>query len=302
MKLIEAVPNISEGARSEVIAGAASAVSQASATPGLLDVHRDADHNRSVFTLAGSSGDLRNAVLSLGGYCADSIDLNVHAGVHPRMGALDVVPFVPLGESSMAEAVACARESGEALWDGFAIPVYLYGDASMRMSGSELPAVRVTFEKLERHMAEFPPDFGDPRPHPTAGAVAVGARAPMVAFNVWISDPTGGRDSDVLTRIAAEIAAAVRERGGGLPGVRALGLFLPSRSLVQVSMNLTEPERAGVGEAYEAVRLAAERHGVGVRGGELVGLAPAIALAGCSEEVLRACGIGEKQVLENRIA
>lgn len=302
MKLIEAVPNISEGARGDVIDGAASVISQASATPGLLDVHRDADHNRSVLTLAGSSDDLREAVLSLGRYCADSIDLNVHAGVHPRMGALDVVPFIPLGEASMAAAVACARESGAALWERSAIPVYLYGDASMRMSGCELPAVRVSFEKLARHMAEYPPDFGDPRPHPTAGAVAVGARPPMVAFNVWIDDPSGGRNSDVLARTAAEIAAEVREHGGGLPGVRALGLFLPSRSLAQVSMNLTEPERAGVGEAYEAVRHAAAQRGVGVRGGELVGLAPAIALAGCSEEVLKACGIGGEQVLENRIA
>lgn len=302
MKLIEAVPNISEGARGEVIDGAAAAVSSAPASPGLLDVHRDADHNRSVFTLAGSSDEIRNAVLSLGGYCADSIDLNAHVGVHPRMGALDVVPFVPLGQSSMAEAVACARESGAALWERFGVPVYLYGDASMRMSGSELPAIRVPFEKLGRHMAEYPPDFGDPRPHPTAGAVAVGARPSMVAFNVWIEDSAGERDHDELARIVSEVAAEVRERGGGLPGVRALGLFLPSRSLAQVSMNLTEPERAGVGEAFEAVQRAAVRRGVGVRGGELVGLAPAIALAGCSEEVLEACGIGGEQVLENRIA
>lgn len=301
MKLIEAVPNISEGVRADVIDGAVAAVNDSGLKPGLLDVHRDADHNRSVLTIAGVGDDVCRAVLDVGRSCVEGIDLNVHSGVHPRMGALDVVPFIPLGEASMSEAVSIARETGACIWEQCGVPVYLYGDASSRVTGSELPAVRVPFEQLAKRMAIQGPDFGDPKPHPTAGAVAVGARQPMVAFNVWITDPSGSLDADGLTRAATEIASTVRERGGGLPGVRALGLYLPSRRLAQVSMNLTEPERAGVGEAYVAVQRAAAQRGVDVLGGELVGLAPAVALAGCSEEVLEVCGIGGEKVLENRV-
>lgn len=296
MKLAEAIPNISEGVHPEVVKSAVAAVESGSKAISLLDLHSDADHNRSVLTLVGNLAILSNKMIRLGEVCIESIDLNVHRGVHPRMGALDVVPLVPLGDVSLAEVVECARELGARFWDELDLPVYLYGDAALRVGDSRLPAVRVPFEALEEHMLRCPPDFGSARPHPTAGAVAVGARSAMVAFNVWI-DTKGEQDA----RLASEIASEVREKNGGLPGVRALGLYLPSRGLAQVSMNLTEPERAGVGEAYEAVRRGAVRRGADVLGGELVGLAPAVALTGCSSEILEACNIDNHQVLENRI-
>lgn len=247
-----AVPNVSEGRDLDVIARLADAVRDAGAR--VLDVHRDAFHNRSVITMSGPPGTLVDASVALA-RAARTIDLSAHQGVHPRLGVLDVCPFVIDGRPR-DEVVEVARDAGIAIWQIAGIPVYLYGEAAVRPECRQLPDLR-------RVAHELPPDFGPPRIDPRVGVACVGARGPLIAFNVWLRAGPA---------TAMRIAGAVRsELGAG--GVRTLGLDLGD-GLTQVSMNLTDPAAAGVDRAFRAVAERAASEGVGVHATELVGLPP----------------------------
>ncbi|MFA5884860.1 MAG: glutamate formiminotransferase [Acidimicrobiia bacterium] len=275
------MPNVSEG-RDLAVLDALSAASGRS----LLDRHVDADHHRSVFTLAGPADvDALAAVRRLARAVAERLDLGEHTGVHPRIGALDVVPFVPL-DASLTAATEAARSFAEWIVAELAVPVFFY-DACARGNRS-LPEVRRTA------FTAAVPDLGPVDPHPRLGAVAVGAREPLVAVNCWLA-------SDDLA-VARSVAAAVRERDGGLPGVRALGLALPSRGVAQVSMNLVALHRTGVEEACTAVRERVEAAGARVGRVELVGLLPAAELARCSAQFLAWSGLGPDLTIEARLA
>jgi glutamate formiminotransferase len=261
--------NVSEGRRPVVVAS----IALAAGRPGvqLLDIHTDPDHNRSVLTLAGRPGALVDSVVAAASTAAQTIDLPKQRGVHPRFGAIDVIPFVPVGTDpgGMAVAVSAARQAARRIADEVGIPCFLYEHAGC---GRSLPEVR------RRAFADLAPDFGGPGPHPAAGAVAVGAREPLVAYNVDL-DTT---DLDLARRIAASI----RERDGGLPHVRALGLPLPSRGIVQVSTNLLRPTVTTIGDVFEAVARLAAVAGVRVKGSEIVGLPPRAALPASTTHLL----------------
>ena len=259
--MLECVVNISEGRRPEVVAAVAAACG-----PALLDVHADPDHHRSVLTLAGPGDGVAEAALALARAAVERIDLSAHQGVHPGSGAVDVVPFVPLEGETLEAAATVAREWGERVAAELAVPVFLYGVADP--AARSLPTVRRDAFRGRQ------PDFGPSEPHPTAGAVAVGARPVLVAINCELGDGTW--------RWRRAIARAVRERDGGLPGVRALGFALESKGRAQVSMNLTDLAATGVEAACGAVRRAAVERGGDVTAVELVGLLPAAELDGAA--------------------
>jgi glutamate formiminotransferase len=266
--LLECVPNASEGADGDVVRRLADAVEAAGGR--LLDVHRDVDHHRSVFTFLGPPPVVERAALALGRAAVALIDLRRHRGVHPRMGAVDVVPFVPLRGCSMADAVAAARRMGRAFATETGVPVFFYEEAALRPDRRALPAVRAGgFEKLGQRLADSAgrPDAGPTVPHPTAGATAVGARRPLIAFNANLAGDLAH---------ARAVAGAIRESApGGLPGVRALGVLLGSRSLAQVSMNLLDYRRTSPAVVVERLAREAAQRGVRVLDYELVGCAPA---------------------------
>jgi glutamate formiminotransferase len=295
MSLIECVPNISEGRRASVIEILAM---EARSVPGvrLLDHSADPSHNRSVFTMAGTRIALKRAVLAMAWSAVHTIDLRVHRGEHPRLGAVDVVPFIPLGDTTMSECVELARDVGRSIAERLGVPVFLYEEAASREDRRRLEDIRRgQFEGLAAKMTqpEWAPDFGPSRPHPTAGATVVGARQALIAFNVNLG-------TDRLD-VARRIAAAVRERTGGLPSVKALGLLLPHRGIVQVSMNLTDYRRTPIQTAFDRVAAEASRSGVNVLESELIGLIPEAALAGTSAAHLRLHGFSENQILERRL-
>jgi glutamate formiminotransferase len=296
MPLLECVPNISEGRDLAAIARIADAVAR---VPGvrLLDRHSDPVHHRSVLTLVGTAAPLRAAVLTLFEATLGEVDLASHHGAHPRIGAVDVVPFVPLTGATMADAVAAARATAAEVAARFDVPVFLYEAAATRIERRALQDVRRgQFEGLADKLRrpEWQPDFGPALPHPRLGAVAIGARGILVAYNINLA----------TTRldVAARIAAAVRESSGGLPCVKAIGLALPDRGLVQVSMNLTDIDRTSLADVFEAVSREAARDGVDVLESEVVGLAPARALLGAATRFLRLPGFGADRVLETRLA
>jgi glutamate formiminotransferase len=295
MAIIECVPNISEGRRAEVVARIVDAVA---ATPGaaLLDHSSDASHNRSVITLAGDAASLKRAVLTLVELAISSIDLRQHQGEHPRMGAVDVVPFVPIDGVTMADCVALARDTGEAVAAAHGLPVYLYEEAASRPERRNLEDIRRgEFEGLAAKMAkpEWAPDFGPAVPHASAGAVVIGARMPLIAFNVNLG-------TDRLD-VAKKIASAIRLSSGGLRFVKAMGLPLADRGIVQVSMNLTNYEKTPIFRAFELVKREAARYGVPVIESEIVGLVPSAALVSAAEWYLQLEGFSSAQVLENRL-
>lgn len=279
--MIECVPNVSEGRDLDVLDALAGACG-----PSLLDRHVDADHHRSVFTLAGPAGwDALPAVVDLATAAAARLDLRTHVGVHPRLGVLDVVPFVALDEAFL-HAVDAAFAFAAWVNTELSVPVFFY-DGCAEGSRS-LPEVRRdAFTRLA-------PDLGIPEPHPRLGAVAVGARRPLVAVNCWL-------DTDDLA-LARAVARAVRERDGGLPGVRALGLGLASRGVAQVSMNLVDLARTGLEAACTTVRDALADAGGRVTTVELVGLAPAAEIERCSPEFLAWSGLGPEVTIEGRLA
>ncbi|MBI4161472.1 MAG: glutamate formimidoyltransferase [Acidobacteria bacterium] len=263
----------------------------------LLDLAPDPDHHRTVLTLAGPREEVAGAILALFDAAVEAIDLRGHRGVHPRMGAVDVVPIVPLGRTRMAACVDLARELGAEIAGRFGIPVYLYERAAPGPERARLEEIRRgEFEGFPEKILrpEWRPDFGPARVHPTAGVVAVGARGPLIAFNVDLES------ADI--RIARAIARSVRERDGGLPGLKAMGVFLEGRNRVQVSMNLTDPRRTPIHEAFERVRAAAGRWGVEIASSEIVGLVPREAIRGVAVRALRLEGFGPDRVLENRLA
>lgn len=284
MPLLECVPNVSEGRRPEVMARLVAAVTSVLGVR-LLDVSCDPDHNRSVLTLTGEPGDLRAALLALYESALREIDLTRHSGVHPRVGAVDVVPFVPLGDTPMKEAVAAAEALASEVAERFGLPVYLYEQAARKPERRRLADIRRGgFESLPARMADpaWAPDFGPPRVHPTAGATVIGARFFLIAFNVVLET------ADVA--IAKAIARKVRESGGGLPAVRAMGVHLESRGRAQVSMNLVDFRQTSVLAAFHRVREEAEALGTRVLESELIGLMPEAAVEGLVAEALKLPG------------
>jgi glutamate formiminotransferase / formiminotetrahydrofolate cyclodeaminase len=292
----ECVPNFSEGRDASVVnrvADAARSVPQVT----VLDIESNADHHRSVISLAGDGEALLEAVFRMMKVATELIDLTRHRGEHPRMGATDVVPFVPLGDASMEQAVALARRLGERVARDLRIPVYLYGAAAQRPERTDLAHVREgQFEGIRDSISSDParrPDFGEPRIHPTAGAVAIGARPVLIAYNAYLSTP------DVT--VAKKIAKAVRARDGGLAEVKALGFEIKERERAQVSMNLTDYRRTSMPRALEFVRREAERYGVTVEESEIVGLVPEDALFDAAEFYLQLHRFSREAVLERKV-
>ena len=285
---LESVPNFSAGRDQATIDAIGSALG---AHARLLDVHADADHNRSVFTLVGTETELGDALLAGIAVAAERIDLRTHEGAHPRIGAADVVPIVPLRPQDLERARAAAQSVGSRIGAELGLPVFIYappdrGPAFYRRGGTVGLQQRLD-------AGELAPDYGPPRLHETAGAVIVGARRPLIAFNVNLR-------GDVS--VAREIAAVVREKGGGFPGVRALGLDLPRAKLVQVSMNVEDWEAAALHEIVARVDAEARARGAEVVGSELVGLMPAGAAAAAAGAVLKIDGFDAGHVLELRAA
>ncbi len=297
MSLVECVPNFSEGRRPELLDALAEAAAGGGAR--VLDKSLDPDHHRAVLTFAGAPEAVLEGAFAAIALAARSIDLRRHAGVHPRMGATDVCPLVPLEGASAAECVRLAHRLGARVGAELAIPVYYYGEAALVPARRALPDVRRGgYEALREAIGRDParaPDAGPAAIHPAAGATAIGVRDVLIAFNVTL-------ESDDLA-LARAIAARVREKGGGLPAVRALGFAVEGGRAVQVSTNVCDHRRAGLVAVFELVeRLAAER-GVRVRGSELVGLAPRAAL---DAEVARRVRLARfdpaRQILEERLA
>ena len=287
---LESVPNFSEGRDRATIQALEVALA---AHADVLDVHADADHNRSVFTLVGGESELRDALLAALACAKERIDLRRHEGAHPRIGAADVVPIVPLRPEQLERARRCALGVAERIAAELELPVFLYGESAPGRG----PAFfrRGGPGELQRRLdaGEVAPDFGPSRLHPSAGGTIVGARRPLVAFNVNLR----GGSLDV----ARELAALVRERDGGYPGVRALGLELPRAGIVQVSMNVEDYEAAALHEIVERIASEAEARGAQVAGSELVGLMPAGAAVAAAGAILRIDGFDASRVVELRL-
>lgn len=296
---LECVPNVSEGRRPRVIAQLAEAAGSARGAL-LLDVSSDPDHNRSVLTLAGEPGALHEALLAVYQVALAEIDLARHQGVHPRIGAVDVAPFVPLAGTSMEVAVAAALRLAPAVADRFGLPVYLYEEAAPRPDRRSLATIRRGgLPGLAARLAgdagdtAWAPDFGPPRLHPTAGATVIGARFFLIAFNALLD--TG----DVA--IARAVARAVRQSGGGLPAVRAMGVYLASRGRAQVSMNLVDYRQTPLLRALDRVRREAAALGTRVVESEVVGLIPQEAALEAAREALQLPGLAPRQIFEERL-
>ena len=290
--VVECVPNVSEGRDRSVLDALAATVRD---TPGLTlaDVHADPDHHRAVFTFLGAPAAVEAGALALAARVVALVDMRRHRGLHPRVGALDVLPFVPLAGASMAEVVALARRAGRAIALAHALPVWFYGAAATR-PGRETPRPlrRGGYEGLPARLAapEGAPDEGPARFDPRAGAVLVGARDVLIAFNVWLAS------ADVET--ARDIARAVRESSGGLPRVQAMGILLGSRGVAQVSMNLLDYRRTPIPAVFDRVVEEARRRGLAVAHSELVGLAPRAAFAGRSPESVGLADLAPARLLD----
>ena len=291
--IMECVPNFSEGrdlAKVERIVDAF----RGKEGVKLLDYSSDKDHNRTVVTVIGEIEPLGDAVIEAIGIAAQLIDLTHHQGEHPRMGAADVVPFIPIKNCTVQEADALAKRVGKEVAERFQIPSFLYEKSATAPHRENLAAIRKgqfegMFEKMKQ--PEWKPDFGPDAPHPTAGVFAVGARMPLVAFNVNLDTPN--------LQIAKDIAARVRHSSGGYAFIKALGVMLEERHIAQVSMNLTDYTHTAVYRAYEAVKMEARRYGVNVVGTEIIGMVPMAALIDCAEYYLQVENFSIKQVLEN---
>jgi glutamate formiminotransferase / 5-formyltetrahydrofolate cyclo-ligase len=287
VRVLEAVPNFSDGRNRATIDAIGDALDQHAR---LLDVHADEDHNRSVFTLVGAEAEVTAALLAGVAVARDRIDLREHQGAHPRIGAADVVPIVPIAPEDMERAKRCAAEVARRIGQELGLPVFLYGE----LAPGHGPAFFRRGDLRARLAAgELAPDFGPDRLDDRAGGVIVGARRPLIAFNVNL----GG--AEVAT--AREIASVVRERDGGFPGVRALGLDLPRAGVVQVSMNVEDWEAAALHDIVERVESEARARGAHVIGSELVGLMPAGAAAAAAGAQLRIHGFDASRVLELRL-
>ena len=295
MPVIECVPNVSEGRRTEVVDALVDAVRRTPAVR-LLDYSSDSAHNRSVITMVGDAASLEAAVIALFEAALSRIDLRAHAGEHPRVGAVDVVPFVPIADATMDECVALAKETASQVAERFGVPVYLYEEASANPARRNLEDIRRgEFEGLEAKMSTpgWAPDYGPARPHTTAGATVIGARMPLIAYNINLA--TNRLD------VAKKIAAAIRFSSGGFRYVKAMGVALEDRGIVQVSINLTNYEKTPMFRVFDAVKHEAARYGVSVLESEIVGLVPAAALVGTAEHVLQLASFTPNQILENKL-
>jgi glutamate formiminotransferase len=296
-QLVECVPNFSEGrdpATIDAIVRAMLGVPDVA----LLNRQSDADHNRSVITLAGPPAAVVEAAFRGVEMAVELIDLTRHQGAHPRIGAADVVPFIPLQGVTIEDCVRLAERLGQRIWSRLKVPVYLYEAAARRPDRANLENIRRgQFEALAREMgtlAERNPDIGDPVCHPTAGATVVGARSFLIAFNINLGTPE--------VSVASNIARTIRASSGGFPCVKSMGVMLASRNLAQVSINLTDFERTPLHVVFEAVKREAARYGVEVVGSEIVGLIPGRALEMAAGYFLRFENFRPELVLENRIA
>ena len=295
MAIIECVPNVSEGRRPEVVAALVDAIGRVRGVR-VLDFSSDASHNRSVLTLAGDAAPLKQAVLALVEQAVGAIDLRTHKGEHPRLGAVDVVPFVLIEGATMADCVALAKETAAEVAQRFEVPVYLYEEASANPARKNLEDIRRgEFEGLAAKMAraEWTPDYGPAAPHVSAGAMVIGARMPLIAYNINLA--TNRLD------VARKIAAGIRHSSGGFRFVKAMGITLEDRDVVQVSMNLTNFEKTPIFRVFEVVKREAARYGVNVLESEIVGLVPAAALVAAAEHFLQLEGFKANQVLETRL-
>lgn len=295
MKIIECVPNFSEGRDREKIEAIAGVLRSFSGIR-LVNYSRDADHNRSVFTFLGKMADVVEAALGASGKALDLIDMRAQTGVHPRLGAVDVAPFIPLGESSMSDAVVVAHHFGTRFAQRFGAPVYYYGFAAQRPERRELSDVRRGgYEKLAEKLAnpDGAPDAGQPVWQPRSGATAVGARDLLVAYNINLK-------SDDL-RLAREIASLIREKNGGLRHVRAIGIFLKSRQLAQVSINLLNYRETSLKEIYALVEALSAKRGVEILESELIGLAPKRAFADATPQQLKLRNFDADCLLETHL-
>ena len=294
-KIVECIPNISEGRRTEIVEACIGVIKE---VPGviLLDYSSDPSHNRSVITMVGEPEQVAEAAFRLAKAARDNINLTVHTGEHPRMGAIDVIPFVPIKEMTVAECVELSKTVGERIANELEIPVFLYEDSASAPHRKNLASIRKgQFEGMAEkvHEDDWHPDFGGERIHPTAGVVAVGARAPLVAYNINLST------SDI--KIADKIAKIIRERSGGFRHVKALGVMLEDRNIAQVSINMCNYEKTPLYRVFELVRIEAARYGVTITGSEIIGLAPMNALIDTAEYYLQLEGFSKAQVLENRL-
>jgi len=293
LRLVECVPNFSEGRNRETIEAIVGCLRDRRGAY-VLDVDSDPDHNRTVVSVVGEPPAVGEAVLRAAGEATRLIDMERHRGAHPRVGATDVVPFVPLLGVTMEDCVELARQVGRSIAEELQVPVYLYAEAATREDRRKLEDVRRgQYEGLKAEITEphRRPDFGPAKLHPTAGATVVGARKPLVAFNVYLGTGDVG--------VARRVASAVRESSGGLVNVKAIGLR--SGEHVQVSMNLVDFERTPVNRAFELVRIEAARYGADVVGSEIVGLVPVAALTSAAEYYLRLRDFDEDQLLERRL-
>ena len=295
-RIVECVPNFSEGRRREVVDEILNAIA---GVPGvtLLDSEMDPDHNRSVLTFAGEPGPVMEAAFRAVKRASELIDLNTHRGQHPRMGAADVLPFVPVENCTLDDCAEMARVVAKRIGEELAIPTFLYEAAASTPARKSLADVRRgEFEGLREAIGRDParrPDFGPEKIHPTAGATAVGARRFLVAFNANLNT------ADL--RVAKAVAAAIREQGGGLRNVRALGFSIENGRRAQVSMNLVDVEATPIHRVLALVRDEAARHGAAISGCEVVGLVPEAALIGAAEHALQLEGFSREQVLELRL-
>jgi len=295
-EIVECVPNFSEGRRKEVVDAIANAIAS---VPGvrLLDTEMDPNHNRSVITFIGDRSAVAEGAFQGAKAAVARIDMNTHRGEHPRVGALDVLPFVPILGVTMEDCVVLARSVGKRIADELQIPVYLYEAAATRPDRRALPDVRRgEYEGLKVAIETDPdrkPDFGPSRLHPTAGACIVGARTVLIAWNVNLAT----RD----VRIAKRIAKAIRESDRGLPAVRAKGFELGDRGLVQVSMNMTDYHKTSLVQAFEAIRALAAKEGVEVVESEIIGLVPLDAILAGATQYFKLARFHREQILETRL-
>ncbi|MHC4779090.1 MAG: glutamate formimidoyltransferase [Planctomycetota bacterium] len=294
-RIVQCVPNFSEGKRSDVV----QAITDAASVEGVtfLGAEMDPDHNRSVLTFIGSPEAVAEGAFRASAKAGELIDLNGHSGQHPRMGATDVIPFIPVRGCDMEVCAGLAREVGARIGSSLGIPVFLYGEAASREERRNLAQVRKgEFEGLREAMGTDParaPDFGPPQIHPSAGATAVGARFFLLAFNVNLNT------NDV--KIAKSIAKRIREASGGLPNVKALGLMLADKGTAQVSMNLTDYRVTSPGKVFGEIRRLAGEVGIEVAESELIGFAPSDAFVVSAADCMMVTGFEPSMILENRL-
>jgi glutamate formiminotransferase len=295
-KIVECVPNFSEGKRKNVIDSIAKAIESTNDVK-LLDVQMDKDHNRSVITFIGIPQAVEKAAFKAVKKATESIDLRKHKGEHPRLGATDVIPFVPISNITMDECVIIAKRLGKEIAEKLKIPIYLYEAAATRPDRANLADIRKgEFEGLSKEIGKNPdrkPDFGEAKMHPSAGATVIGAREPLIAYNINLGTNN--------LEIAKKIASTIRHKDGGFRYVKALGFEIKERGIVQVSMNLVNYKKSPIFRVFEMVRLEAERYGVPIVGSEIVGLVPLEALVDSVDYYLRLENFNKSQIMETRL-